>query len=428
MSAHTPYDRFRVTLASTMDRLGLSEAERATFLEPQHVLQKTITLRRDDGSDVSFPAFRVQFNNARGPYKGGIRYHQAADLDEVKALAALMAIKTAVVGIPFGGAKGGVQCNPKELSRREVQELSRAYVRAFAEHLGADIDCPAPDVNTNPDIMAWMRDEYEKITNAYAPAMITGKPLSYGGSLGRDTATARGGFFLLQDLLDRDGLDPQELRVAIQGFGNAGATMAHFLHGAGFTVVAVSDSQGGIYSPDGIDPVRIEKYKRKTGTVTGEYCTGSVCDVERMKLDHVEQVTNAQILEVPCDVLVPAALDNVITGENAAKIQAKYVLELANGPTTPEADTVLKQRKVMVIPDVLANAGGVTASYFEWVQGRSGEQWTDERVDHELKRIMLQAYKAVRREANREGITLREAAFNIGIKRMTESMRARGWC
>lgn len=411
-----------------MDRLALSDDERGTFLEPQHVLEKTVTVRRDDGSTVEFPAFRVQFNNARGPYKGGIRFHEAADLDEVKALAALMAIKTAVVGIPFGGAKGGVQCNPKQLSRREVQELSRAYVRAFADHLGADIDCPAPDVNTNPDIMAWMRDEYEKITNAYAPAMITGKPLSYGGSLGRDTATARGGFFVLQDLLDRDGLDPQDLRVAIQGFGNAGATMAHFLHGAGFTVVAVSDSHGGIYSADGIDPVRIEKYKRKTGTVTGEYCKGSVCDTAKMKLDRVEQVTNAQLLEVPCDVLVPAALDNVITLSNAAKIQAKYVLELANGPTTPEADAVLRERNVLVIPDVLANAGGVTASYFEWVQGRSGEQWTEDRVDQELKRIMLNAYKAVRREANREGITLREAAFNIGIKRMVESMRVRGWC
>jgi len=338
-----------------------------------------------------------------------------------------MAIKTAVVNIPFGGAKGGVQCNPKKLTKREVQEVARAYIRAFKDHIGPDIDCPAPDVNTNPGIMAWMRDEYEQLTGSYSPAVITGKPLSYGGSIGRDTATARGGFFILQEMMDRNAMDPSEIRVAVQGFGNAGAHIAQFLHGAGYIVVAVSDSQGGVYSPNGIDPIRIAKYKSQTGSVAGEYCEGSVCDIERMNLDAVQRVTNEELIEIPCDVLIPAALDNVITEENAGKIKARYILELANGPTTPEADEILEANGIRVVPDVLANAGGVTVSYFEWTQGRSGEQWTAEQVDRELKRIILDAYKAVRREARREGMTYRQAAFAVGIKRMLEAMRVRGW-
>ncbi len=426
-TARTPYQRFIKNLKDTMEALELSPAEKKLLLEPQHNHQKSLTIKSDAGKNVSFPAFRVQYNNARGPYKGGIRYHPAADEDEVKALAALMAIKTAVVGIPFGGAKGGIQCDPKSLSKREVQELSRAYVRAFQEHIGPDIDIPAPDVNTTPAIMAWMRDEYEKLTRSYAPAMITGKPLSYDGSRGRDTATARGGFFILQELIEGEALDPVNLRVAVQGFGNAGGVMAQLLHGAGYTVVAVSDSHGGIYSPDGIDPVRIEKYKKKTGSVAGEYCQGSVCDTHKMKMDGVRQVTNEELLELPCDILIPAALDNVITEKNAKNIKAKIILELANGPTTPEADEILEKRKIKVIPDVLANAGGVTVSYFEWTQGRSGEQWTDEQVDAELKRVILTAYKDVRRERHRRKISFRQAAFVLGVKRIVEAMRVRGW-
>jgi glutamate dehydrogenase/leucine dehydrogenase len=423
----TPYERFIRNLEETMELLNLSDTERKLLRTPQHAHTQSLSIKRDNGSKASFPAFRVQYNNARGPYKGGIRYHPLADEDEVKALAALMAVKTAVVGIPFGGAKGGIQCDPKKFSKRELQELSRAYVRAFISHLGADIDCPAPDVNTNPDIMAWMRDEYEKVTGTYAPAMITGKPMSFGGSLGRDTATARGGFFILQELIEGDALDPKDLKVAIQGFGNAGATMARFLHDAGYAVVAVSDSQGGIFAEDGLDPVRIEKYKSKTGSVAGEYCEGSVCDIEKMKMDNVRHITNEELLELPCDILVPAALDNVITGENAGRIKAKYIIELANGPTAPEADTVFRERGVKVIPDVLANAGGVTVSYFEWVQGRSGEQWTADRVDRDLKRVILDAFKAVRREVHRRKVTFRQAAFIVGVSCIVDAMRARGW-
>ncbi|MBI5156269.1 Glu/Leu/Phe/Val dehydrogenase [Candidatus Peregrinibacteria bacterium] len=426
-SAQTPYKRFAQNLKHALDHLRCTPAERALFREPKHIWKNTITIVRDNRTSANFPAFRVQYNDARGPYKGGIRFHPAADEDEVKALAALMAIKTAVVDIPFGGAKGGVQCDPKNLSKREVQLLSRAYVRAFATHIGPDIDVPAPDVNTNPDIMGWMRDEYEVLTKSFAPAVITGKPLSYGGSLGRDTATARGAFFILEELIERKALNPKDLRVVIQGFGNAGAAMAQFLHNAGCTIVAVSDSHGGIYYKEGLDPVRIQKYKSSTGSVTGEYCQGSVCDIKKMKMDNVQAVTNEELLELPCDILIPAALDNVITAKNAGKIQAHFILELANGPTTPEADSILTKRNIQVIPDVLSNAGGVTVSYFEWVQGRSGEQWTAERVDADLKRIMLAAFRAVRREAGREKLSYRGAAFVLGVKRMLETMRVRGW-
>ena len=427
MNTSTPYTRFQATLHAVLQKIELGDGKNTLFNEPQFSHKHDIAIKREDGSTESFHAFRVQFNNARGPFKGGIRFHQDADEDEVKALAALMAIKTAVVNIPFGGAKGGLQVNPKELTKKEVQEVSRAYVRAFQDHLGPDIDCPAPDVNTNPAIMAWMRDEYEKQTRSYSPAMITGKPVSFGGSIGRDSATARGGFFILQEMVDRLALDPGDMRVAIQGFGNAGAHMAKFLHNAGYIVVAVSDSQGGIYSPEGIDPVRIAKYKEKTGSVTGEYCEGSVCDIGRMKLDDVQRISNEELLELNCDILIPAALDNVITKDNAKKIQAKYILELANGPTTPEADAILEKHNIRVIPDVLANAGGVTVSYFEWSQGRSGEQWTEDTVDERLKRTMLDAYKAVRREARRQEMTYREAAFSVGIKRMLDAMTVRGW-
>jgi glutamate dehydrogenase (NADP+) len=418
----TPYTRFQQVLRRAIDHLNVEDEVRQIFAEPQHIHEAILKV---GGREI--PSHRVQFNNARGPFKGGVRFHPAADLEEVKALAALMAIKTAVVGIPFGGAKGGVQVDPKEMSRRELEELSREYLRAFARVVGPYVDSLAPDVNTNAMIMGWMRDEYEKITGMYAPGVATGKPLEYGGSHGRETATARGGFFILEEVLERAAMDPTDQRVAIQGFGNVGAAMAQFLHDRGYTVVAISDSRGGIYSSEGIDPVRIKKYKQRTGQVRGLYCEGSVCDVERLKFDNVELLSNEELLRCDCDILIPAALDNAITEQNARDIQAKIVLELANGPTTPEADAILEERGIRVIPDVLANAGGVTVSYFEWTQGRSGEQWTETHVDEELKRVILDAYKEVRREARREGLTYRQAAFTVGIKRIIATMRARGW-
>ncbi len=414
MSAvQTPYQRFITNLEEAMDALGLSASEKKALMEPQHDHKKTITIKRDDGNDASFAAFRVQYNNARGPYKGGIRYHPEANEDEVKALAALMAIKTAVVDIPMGGAKGGVQVDPKTLSKGELEELSRAYIRAFVDHLGPEIDVPAPDVNTTPQIMAWMLDEFEKLTKTKAPAMITGKPLSAGGSRGRDTATARGGLFVLQELVKSEKLDPKTLSVVVQGFGNAGATMARFLSESGYRVVGVSDSHGGVYSDKGIDVAKISDHKEKTGKVAG--------------FSGTKNVSNEDLLELPCDILVPAALDNVITGKNAKNINAKIILELANGPTTPEADAILDERNITVVPDVLANAGGVTVSYFEWLQGLSGEQWSDSRVDEELRRVMLQAFQDVQAEAKKRKITLRKAAFILGVKRIVEAMRVRGW-
>lgn len=427
MAPSTPYTRFLSTLERALTNLRLSPTERALFSQPRFIHKKDLTITRDNGATATFPAFRVQYNDARGPYKGGIRYHPLADEEEVKALAALMAVKTAVVGIPFGGAKGGIQVNPRDLSSKELQELSRAYVRAFLEHLGPDIDVPAPDVNTNPAIMAWMRDEFEKQTKSYSPAVITGKPMSFGGSLGRDTATARGGFFLLQELVDRAALDPSELKVVIQGFGNAGATMARFLHNAGFTIVALSDSQGGIYGPEGIDPVRIEKYKRKTGSVAGEYCEGSVCDIQRMKMDGVQQVTNEKLLELPCDILIPAALDNVITEENAGRIQAHIVFELANGPTTPEADVILAKKDVTVVPDVLANAGGVTVSYFEWVQNNYNYYWTEEEVNERLDKKITKAFHEVWDMKEKHKCNMRDAAYLVAVKRVADATKLRGF-
>lgn len=424
----TPYTRFLTTLNAVLDHMNADEEVRAIFENPQHIHKKTVSLMRDNGSAEDYSAFRVQFNNARGPYKGGIRFHPEADLEEVKALSALMAIKTAVVDVPFGGAKGGIQCEPKGMSRKELEALSREYIRVMGDAIGPYTDCPAPDVNTNSMIMGWMRDEYETISGVFSPGVVTGKPIEYGGSQGRDAATARGGFFVLEEVLERAAIDPSEQRVAIQGFGNAGAAIAQFLHEKGYTIVALSDSRGGIYSREGIDPFKINKYKKKTGQVRGLYCEESVCDAGRMQADGIELISSKDIITCDCDILVPAALDNVITARNAGDIKAEFILELANGPTTPEADAILEKKGVRVIPDVLANAGGVTVSYFEWTQGRSGEQWTADRVDSELKRIILGAYREVRREARREGLSYRHAAFLLGIKRMLKTMRVRGWC
>jgi glutamate dehydrogenase (NADP+) len=426
-SSVTPYERAMTFMRSAFDRLKLSPKEIELLGNPQNVINSIVRFKLDNGNDASFPAYRVQFNNARGPYKGGIRYHPDADIDEVKALAALMAIKCAVVNIPFGGAKGGIQIDPATLSRPELERMSRAYARLIADDIGPDIDVPAPDVNTTPQIMAWMRDEYEKTRKVYAPAVITGKPLSFGGSLGRDKSTGRGGFFLLEELAKIEAINLSEARVAVQGFGNVGSAIATFLHDAGATVIAVSDYQGGICCKHGLDPIRIHKYVQKTGFVRGQYCQGSVCDIDRLKLDETEIISNEDLLAMDCDILIPAALDNVITEKNAKDVKAKIILELANGPVSPEADVILKERNLTVVPDVLANAGGVVVSYFEWVQGRSGDRWTAERVDRDLKRIMLQAFEDVRIEARRNHLSLREAAFNVAVGRIVETMRVRGW-
>ena len=401
-----PFESYLERLEKAGAILQLSDAEKTRLRTPDRVLQKDIIITRDDGSTETMQAYRVQFNNARGPYKGGIRFHPAADLDEVKSLAAAMAIKCAVVDIPLGGGKGGVQFDPKTHSKTEIEQVARAWVRAFAEHLGRDKDVPAPDVYTTSEIMAWMVDEYEKVTGTKDLAMITGKPLDKGGILGRDTATAQGGVYALEYMTQALGMTGK-LRIAIQGFGNAGATMAKLLHADGHTIVAVSDSKGGIVG-DALNPEQLEKTKEQTGSLSAP---------------GARAISNAELLEVDCDVLVPAALDNQLTAENAPRVKAKLIVELANGPTTPEADAIFAKRGVTVVPDVLANAGGVTVSYFEWLQNREERTWTAEEVQQKLEPIMIAATEAVWKKSQELKAPMRDAAFVLGVERIAKAMR-----
>jgi glutamate dehydrogenase/leucine dehydrogenase len=394
------YFKHNVEKAATL--LGLSEEDRTKLMTPDRVLKAELTIPLDAGGTATFPAYRVQFNNARGPYKGGIRFHPDADEDEVSALAAMMAIKCAVVGIPFGGAKGGVAIDPKKHSKNELHEVARAYVRAFAEHLGPDVDVPAPDVYTNPDIMAVMLEEYEKIVGHAAPAMITGKPLDKGGSLGRDTATADGAIFVLNALLADQHKDASKLTAAVQGAGNAGAQAAHLLSDMGVKIVALADSKGTLIERSGIDVASVLA-KKEAGQALGDALS----------------VPDAVITEA-CDILVPAALEEQVRVENVELVQADIVLEIANGPVTPEADDTLAKRGIAVVPDVLANAGGVTVSYFEWLQNKAGEQWTKVDVRERLEETMKDAYRDVADFALTKGVTLREAAYALALSRILE--------
>jgi glutamate dehydrogenase/leucine dehydrogenase len=370
----------------------------------------------DVGGTGTFPAYRVQFSNARGPYKGGIRFHPDADEDEVSALAAMMAIKCAVVGIPLGGGKGGVAVDPKKLSRAETHALSREFVKAFAEHLGPDQDIPAPDVYTTPEIMGVMLDEYEKITGKSAPGMITGKPISIGGSLGRDTATADGAIAILKALLAEKNMDAVNLTAAVQGAGNAGAQAAHLLAAMGTKVIALADSRGTLVSANGLD---VEK------TLAAKEGKGSVTDALEFHVEGQALAADA-VISQKADIFVPAALEEQIHKDNVDSVQAGIVLEIANGPVTPEADDTLATRGVVVIPDVLANAGGVTVSYFEWIQNRTGERWTAETVREKLEHIMGNAYKDVAGFAAERGTTLREAAYALALERINDALSARG--
>ncbi len=382
---------------------------------PQRILEVGIPIHMDNGTMRIFKGFRVQHNNARGPYKGGIRYHPEVDMEEVKALSMWMTIKCSVVGIPLGGAKGGVIVDPSTLSVRELEELSRGYIRAVAPIVGPETDVPAPDVYTNPQIMAWMADEFSMLKGGPGLGVVTGKPLAFGGSEGRGEATSQGGVYVLLEALKRWGMEPKKTNVVIQGFGNAGSNVAHLLDTAGFKVIAVSDSKGGIYCEGGIQTKEAIACKREKGAV-GE-CFGAAC----------RKVTNAELLELPCDVLVLSALENQVTAKNADKIQAKVILELANGPTTPEADEILYKRGVAVIPDILANAGGVTVSYFEMVQNQANFYWTAKEVQEKLMGIMVAAWQAVEDVSKKHHCTLREAAFIVALKRLEAAILARGW-
>lgn len=383
---------------------NLSKKEVKLLQTPDKVLKAELTV-----NEKKYPAYRVQFNNARGPYKGGIRYHPEVSEDEVKSLAFWMTIKTAVTDLPFGGGKGGVTVDPKKLSKKELEELSRAYVRAFYKHLGPDTDIPAPDVYTTPEIMGWMLDEYQKLTGKKDPAFITGKPLELGGSKVRDIATALGGIYVLGEAVKKTGL--REKKVSIQGFGNVGMHMAKLLAKRGYTIVAVSDSKGGIYDAKGLDVNEVIRVKETKGTVT-EYVKAN-------------KISNEELLESNCSILIPSALSGVITSRNAKNIKAKIVLELANGPTTPEADEILSTRKVLVLPDILANAGGVTVSYFEWVQNKKNESWSEQEVKKKLQEKMISAFQPIWKEFSDGKKSFRTAAYVLALKKIVAAEKNR---
>lgn len=420
----TPFEQILSHLSKAAAQLGLTETEQVVLMTPDAVHKSTVEVTID-GVAQKCPAYRVQFSNARGPYKGGIRFHPSADEEEVKALAAAMAVKCAVVNIPLGGAKGGVAVDPKSLDRTQIEQISRAYIRAFPSIFGPDKDIPAPDVYTTPEVMGWMLDEFERINGSSQPGMITGKPLALGGSVGRDTATAQGAVYIMEKYAEDSGWDTSGIKVAVQGFGNAGATVAKLLHSLGYVIVGVSDSRGGIYAPGGLDPFEVDKVKQLNHPVTSLYCEGSVCDEEALKRAGVTILSPEEILTVDCDVLIPAALDNVITEQNVAEVKAAVILELANNPVSPEADDSLLKRGVTVIPDVLANAGGVTVSYLEWVQNRQQLYWNEEQVQHELRRIMEDAYRLLRKEKTDER-SFREVAYCLAVSKLIEAMRLRG--
>jgi glutamate dehydrogenase/leucine dehydrogenase len=408
------FQYFTQNLHKSAQLIGLTEVELEAFKTPNRILRADITISLDAGGTATFPAYRVQFNNARGPYKGGIRFHPGADEDEVSALAAMMAVKCAVVGIPLGGAKGGVAVDPKKLSQKEIHELARAYVRAFAEHLGPDIDIPAPDVYTTPEIMAVMLDEYERIMGKNLPAMITGKPLAVGGSVGRDTATADGAVAVLAALLKDRSLDASKLSVAVQGAGNAGAQAARLLQTMGAKIIALADSKGTLIHKNGLDMATVLAEKELSGSVLTAVHGGA----------HAGDAS--AVFTTESDIFVPAALEEQITGANVALVKAGIILEIANGPVTPEADDELQEKGVVVIPDVLANAGGVTVSYFEWIQNRTGERWSRADVDAKLQATMFDAYREVADFSVERGVTLRQAAYALSLTRIIEAMRVRG--
>ena len=437
--------------------------------QPQRILNVTIPVVMDDGSQQIFQGYRVQYNNVLGPYKGGIRFHPNVDINEVKALAFWMTMKCAVADLPLGGGKGGIIVDPKKLSESELERLSRGYVRAIADCIGPDLDVPAPDVNTNGMIMGWMADEYIKVKSQKSPARnatqsvaggkvkseekvklrstFTGKLIKDGGSEGREEATGLGGLYVLQAVLAKlksqitnsnDQLNPKsktqsskkldignwklditrQLTVAVQGFGNVGYNMCKFLFEAGFKIVAVSDSRGGIYVPDGITPELTLECKRRNGYLAGCYCSGSVCDLNKGR-----PITNEALLQLPVDILIPSALENVITKENASKIKAKVILEMANGPTTPEADEILFKKGVTVIPDILSNSGGVTVSAFEWEQNLKGEHWTKEEVNKRLKKRMENATTSIWETALSYKTNLRTGAFVLALERIIKGIK-----
>ncbi len=394
------------------ERLNLDAGLRAVLREPRRALTVTFPVHMDDGTVQVFTGYRVQHNLGRGPAKGGIRYHQDVSLDEVKALAMWMTWKCAVVGIPYGGGKGGVVVDPKKLSQKELEALSRRFFTEISVLVGPERDIPAPDVNTTPQIMAWFMDTYSMHAGYTVPGVVTGKPISLGGSEGRNEATARGCVYTIIDAAAHLGMDLSKATVAVQGFGNAGSIAAQLMADERSTVIAVSDTGGAILNRDGLDIPKVVAWKKEHGTVVG--FPGSTT------------ITNGELLELDCDVLIPAAYENQITAANAAAVKAKIVAEAANGPTTPEADLILADKGVFMIPDILANAGGVTVSYFEWVQDLNRDHWSEAVVNAKLKEIMDRSFGEVLQMAHRESCDMRTAAYLVAVKRVADATALRG--
>ena len=410
----TPYQNYLKQLKKAKEILGLNENVFERLKYPHRVLEIFIPVKMANGKIKIFRGFRSQFNNDLGPYKGGIRYHPKVTRDEVIALSAWMVLKCALVGIPLGGGKGGIICDPKKLSKDELEQLSRGYIRGLFKYFGPNLDIPAPDVGTNSQIMAWMLDEYEKLVQIHAPGVITGKPITLGGSKGRDKATAAGGFYLVQKLIKKLSLKPQNLKVAIQGAGNAGSNVALMFHQAKFAVIAISDSKGAIIKKrkyGNLDPKKILSWKKKTGSV--------------IDYPGTRTISNEKLLELPVDILVLAALENVITKINARRIKAKIILELANGPTTPEADAILQNKEKLILPDILANAGGVVVSYLEQVQNAANFYWPEKEVDDKLKKAMISAFDNVWKTREKYDIDMRTAAQILALERIAKAMQLR---
>ncbi|PGM51952.1 Glu/Leu/Phe/Val dehydrogenase [Bacillus sp. AFS053548] len=399
-------------ISEALHKLGYSKELYELLKEPLRFLTVQIPVRMDDGSVKIFTGYRSQHNDAVGPTKGGIRFHPEVNEDEVKALSMWMSLKCGIVDLPYGGGKGGIICDPRNMSIFELERLSRGYVRAISQIVGPTKDIPAPDVYTNPQIMAWMMDEYSRIQEFDSPGFITGKPLVLGGSEGRETATAQGVTICIEEAAKRKGIDLKGASVIVQGFGNAGSFLAKFMVEAGAKVVGISDALGALYDPDGLDIHSLLEKRDSFGTVTNLF---------------TDVISNKELLEKPCDILVPAAISNQITIENAHNIKASIVVEAANGPTTLEATKILTEREILLVPDVLASAGGVSVSYFEWVQNNQGYYWSDEEVAQKLRDKMVRSFDSVYQTSVNRKVNMRLAAYMVGIRKMAEASRFRGW-
>lgn len=399
-------------MKEALHKLGFDDGMYELVKEPLRFLEIRIPVRMDDGTVKTFKGYRAQHNQAVGPTKGGVRFHPDVNVEEVKALSMWMTMKCGITNLPFGGGKGGVICDPREMSNLELERLSRGYVKAISQFVGPASDIPAPDVYTNPQVMSWMMDEYSKINRSNAFAFITGKPLSLGGSQGRDRATALGAVITIEEAAKRRNMSIAGSRVAIQGFGNAGSFIAKILHDKGAKIVAISESRGALYDPNGLDIESLIELKAQHGRVTPLFD---------------EVIPNEKLFEIDCDILIPAALSNQINKENAHLIKANIVAEAANGPTTPEATKILTDRDVLIIPDVLASAGGVTVSYFEWVQNNQGYYWSEEDIIVKLQEKMVEAFNKIYDLAENRKMDMRLAAYVVGLKRTAEATRFRGW-